>query len=100
MNDLSDNEIIGTILSITGAKSAGMLMNGKQFFNWNGKTWNGFDALHDDALCFQLMVEYEVCFSPNHDFAYIKTNEKCFTINDRNTHNKAILLAIIEAHNG
>lgn len=105
MNDLSDNEIIGALISISGAKSAGMLMNGIQLWNWSGTTWQGFDALVDDALCFQLMVKYDCDlispYRPNND-----THWECQIFTDNcadavsiynDSPNKAICLAIIEA---
>jgi len=99
MNDLSDNEIIGMLISISGAKSAGMLMNGTKLWNWNGTTWAGFDALVDDALCFQLMVKYEVGIICVAKGVFVVQCKMSDTESDENTSlNKAICLAIIEAH--
>ena len=103
MDDLRDNEIIGLILSISGAKSAGMLVNGKQLWNWNGTTWEGFNALYDDALCFQLMVKYQIelnCYNDEEGHPMYWVCAHGVHNNNYDSPNKAICLAIIEAHNG
>ena len=71
---------------------------------WCGKT---FDPLTDDALCFQLMVEYSITFykSELEDAAHFytccstRTPNLNHTIYNKNP-NRAICLAIIESHKG
>ena len=64
-----------------------------------------FNPLTDDALCFQLMVKYEVNINRYYDLASISsdyTNKPDLSsvsfFTDDASINKAICLAIIEAH--
>ena len=54
-----------------------------------------YNPLTDDALCFQLMVKYGVWTSPSGFTTTTRANNKI--IQDKSP-NKAICLAIIEAH--
>jgi hypothetical protein len=64
---------------------------------------SSYNPLTDDALCFRLMVKYEVGVDTYTDTAYIlsdytnRTHKAVISIDD--DINKAICLAIIEAHN-
>jgi len=66
-----------------------------------------YNPLTDDALCFQLMVKYKVTFEAclfyNNmftAFTYTEHEIKVLPKSHENSPNKAICLAIIEAHNG
>ncbi len=63
-------------------------------------SYEQYNPLTDDALCFQLMVKYFVSVDYNHTRLtkeYIATCPDGYGYNSNP--NKAILLAIIEAHN-
>jgi len=108
MHNLNNNEIISKIISISGAQPVGILTNGTQLYNWNGATWQGFNALIDDALCFKLMVEFGVWFTPVipndklRDFknGSYRISEYLANTTEDKSPNRAICLAIIELHEG
>lgn len=56
-----------------------------------------YNPLTDDALCFQLMVKYKLEFFPVGEFYHCAWSDSNVTTFDKNA-NKAICLAIIEAH--
>jgi len=69
-----------------------------------------YNPLTDDALCFQLMVKYTVELSPLFSGCWSATVAKTYTFDEQldyklcptwldESPNKAICLAIIEAHN-
>ncbi len=61
-----------------------------------------YNPLTDDALCFQLMVNYKVSVFYEHGYAAIVDDDSGEYVGDASLYeapNKAILLAIIEAHN-
>jgi len=62
-----------------------------------------YNPLTDDSLCFQLMVKYKVDVSFHYESAEIyndlQTKPVSFDCNGTSI-NRAICLAIIEAHNG
>lgn len=69
---------------------------------------NTYNPLTDDALCFQLMVKYDLDFQspyrPNGDIDYtvdffINGASDAGSVSSKDP-NRAICLAIIEAHNG
>jgi len=106
MNDL---EICKRIAEICGAEyEKYMLQGGEKLTNWNGTTWQNFNPLVDDALCFQLMIKYSIDL--NHDFSGLwcagidptftfdeLVDDYASTVYDKNP-NFAICLVIIEAH--
>lgn len=71
----------------------------------NGGDGNNYDPLTDDSLCFKLMVKYEVNINRYYDCATIDSDytdrppvaNESFSTDDTSI-NKAICLAIIEAH--
>jgi len=65
--------------------------------NNEGKSLTGFNPLIDDALCFQLMLAYGIKVSKNSDGLYVAMYSHCRGEEDALA-NKAICLAIIEAH--
>ena len=71
--------------------------------NYNGsgevKDWEEFNPLTDDALCFMLMKKYEISLYKENDIEWsaeygCDKGEQAIST----TPNKAICLAIIEAH--
>lgn len=64
--------------------------------------YKNFNPLTDDALCFQLMVKYELKLEPCATFGWVAWYEDNYCImwdcTDKSP-NKAICLAIIEKHN-
>ena len=97
MDDLS---ICKRIAEICGAEyEKYMLQGGERLTNWNGTTWQNFNPLVDDALCFQLMVEYQIKLSYEYDETWICFKHGlCGQLSKDISPNKAICLAIIEAH--
>jgi hypothetical protein len=69
-----------------------------------GGYYPNYNPLTDDALCFQLMVKYEVCICHYGSIAFIqsdytdKPNKSQCSFDGKDDLNKAICLAIIEAH--
>ncbi len=62
-----------------------------------------YNPLIDDALCFQLMTKYKVSVFYEYGYAAIVDDDSGEYVGDANLHkspNKAMLLAIIEAHYG
>ena len=69
---------------------------------YNNNTGDEYNPLTDDALCFQLMVKYKVALLPCMNEWTTQTlgsrdGLDFITLNDKSP-NRAILLAIIEAH--
>ena len=101
MNDL---EICKRIADINGDKV--LMMKSALGSNWMiaGEGHGGYkpyNPLTDDALCFKLMVKYEVQFN-NHlrdgDTIANCDNGGHYVTQKNKSPNKAICLAIIEAH--
>lgn len=75
---------------------------------WRNDTGSEYNPLTDDALCFQLMVKYSIdlthdfsglwCASMNPSYTYDEHVENYGIISYDKNPNKAICLAIIEAH--
>ena len=95
MNDL---KICARIAEID--KGAGWLSSMLSDRDIAARGWE-YNPLTDDALCFQLMVKYDVYVEPSDKNAYMM-HEDGYPINEvvhfDGTLNKAICLAIIEAH--
>ena len=111
MNDLTDLQICKRIAEIEG----------EEYFSDNLTSVNimahcpaltvdaifMYNPLTDDALCFQLMVKYQikVMYESNPNYYHASKvihakGKKPFRIGESDSSpNKAILLAIIEAHN-
>ena len=68
---------------------------------FDNKTCFDYNPLTDDALCFKLMVNYKVRFCPEYDGSFVaflhNGHNEYARILDKNP-NRAICLAIIEAH--
>lgn len=60
-----------------------------------------YNPITDDALCFKLMVKYEICLRRELDNSWICTHNKLLKswLSKNISPNKAICLAIIEANN-
>jgi len=114
---MDNDAICKRVGEIVGYKVTGMLQNGQQFGYFNGTQYFVFNPLEDDGLCFQLMVKYEVerSYEP-YDFIGWSYRCSCSLYKEDNkivlertyfgkgeetpdiSPNKAICLAIIEAH--
>lgn len=108
--ELTDLEICKRIAEIEGhdvsAEDYGIYIT--EFnANYNCHESNAYNPLSDDALNHQLMIKYNVCLMHYEEYttARIWDNPEdnpiadFSTINNDTNTNKAILLAIIEAHN-
>jgi hypothetical protein len=107
MSELTDLEIckrIGEIESLNG--DFGTHLNGAHGRRYIDGSFKYYSPLTDDALCFQLMIKYDCDvispYRPNND-----THWECQIFTDNcadavsiydDSPNKAICLAIIEAH--
>lgn len=106
MKELTDLEICKRIAEIEGAEVEIGLKDRKGFQNllWydEGVIRGLYNPLTDNALCFRLMVKYSVIidYERNGYLAVIKANKGYPSLGAGGTPNKAICLAIIEAHKG
>ena len=98
MNDL---DICKRIAEIEGYKvNISIKCEGVWCSRYDNNCYGIYNPLTDNALCFQLMIKYKLSlFAPEGE----QTNWDCIIIDiftcDENP-NKAICLAIIEAHKG
>jgi hypothetical protein len=105
MSELTDLEITERLMEIVGFKYEYALMNGKRVGEFNGELIE-FNPLTDKALCFDLMVKYDViyldgCALVNYTTTGFYSDEdyQCSAEVINKDPQKAICLAIIEAHN-
>ena len=103
MSELTDLEIckrIGEIESLNG--DFGTHLNGAHGRRYSDGSFKYYNPLTDDALCFQLMVKYKIQLKKvtNGDgwaASFNRLNHSICALFDTSP-NKAICLAIIEAH--
>ncbi len=103
MTYINDLEICARIAEIEGLKYR---VNKNLQAVMTGSKWDSceYNPLEDDALCFQLMVKYETGCSPCGRIVYSDKKVYCAKAKDgkelqmHTSPNKAICLAIIEAH--
>ena len=103
MSELTDLEIckrIGEIESLNG--DFGTHLNGAHGRRYIDGSFKYYNPLTDDALCFQLMVKYKIQLKKvtNGDgwsASFNRLNHSICTLFNTSP-NKAICLAIIEAH--
>lgn len=116
MKELTDLEICKRIAEIEGlnavsrsgklilVKDVPLTMNGRMYHELNVEARNCYDnnneynPLTDDALCFQLMVNHEVHTGHYGEHEAEVFIDNCMNVTADKSVNKAICLAIIEAH--
>ena len=112
MNKLTDLEICKRIAEIEGVKfivsSGKIAADAFQVHDLFSCAHMGFtfNPLTDDALCFKLMNKHEACVHYGSGDVFICGGDnfdgclslQSFDVDDKKTLNKAICLAIIEAH--
>jgi len=116
MKKLNDLEICKRIAEIEGLTVIQGDRENKNciYHNWQTSERYGiilhgkYNPLTDDALCFRLMIKYNVMFTPEFNGKYSADEIKSYTFEEEpvlnnpiteGNPNKAICLAIIEANN-
>ena len=103
MSELTDLEICKKIAEIkvedwTVICGIVIIADEKGDLSCNGTSWSAFNPLTDNALCFQLIKEFDVDVNNEISMMYIDGG-KGFCIS-KYGYNKAAMLAIIESHKG
>lgn len=97
MNELTDLELCKQIASIEGETIEHITKEGALFVSSNEH--EPYSPLTDDALCFRLMVKYEVqLYAEDPGFNVAQCNSWAELYPRHSSVNRAICLAIIEAH--